>query len=280
VASFETDSILRYEGKTGLFVDAFVPSQSGGLNGPDAGIVFGPDGCLYVPSYWTDEVLRYHGSTGAFIDAFVSSGSSAMKRPRTLVFRSDGLLLVSGEGSNGIFRYDRLGNPVDKFITWMKPTGFAISPLDGNVYATSSQFNAVQYFDGSTGKKIDTLVKSGTGGLKAAVYLAFHPDPYLKLSRPDPGVAGEKNSLVVSNATPKGTVLLCIGTQGGSLKVGGVPHGYLGIKDPHLFLFQADGSGSLTLSARVGGDLAAKILYFQVLDPQSNRISNLVIHTF
>ena len=45
----------------GDFVDAF--ASGGGLNGP-IGLVFGPDGDLYVSSLRTDEVVRYDGSTG------------------------------------------------------------------------------------------------------------------------------------------------------------------------------------------------------------------------
>ena len=64
-------SVLRYDGQTGAFIDAFVPSAaSGGLDIP-IGLVFGPDGNLYVSSYGTDQVLRYDGRTGAFLDAFV-----------------------------------------------------------------------------------------------------------------------------------------------------------------------------------------------------------------
>src|ERR1051326_4793481 len=49
------DSILRYDGATGAFLDEFVPAgpSSGGLSIP-IGLVFGPDGCLYVSSYGTN----------------------------------------------------------------------------------------------------------------------------------------------------------------------------------------------------------------------------------
>jgi secreted PhoX family phosphatase len=57
----------------GDFIDVFVSSESGGLGSPD-GMLFGPDGNLYVASDSTDEVLRYDGVTGAFIDVFVSGG--------------------------------------------------------------------------------------------------------------------------------------------------------------------------------------------------------------
>ena len=88
------DGVLRYDEKTGAFIDAFVPRGSGGLDIP-LGVVFGPDSNLYVASAGTDSVLRYDGKTGAFIDAFVSRGSGGLDLPRGVVFGPDGNLYVS-----------------------------------------------------------------------------------------------------------------------------------------------------------------------------------------
>ena len=54
VSSALSASILRYDGSNGAFVDAFVASESGGLDKP-VGLVFGPDGqvpasCPFQPS--------------------------------------------------------------------------------------------------------------------------------------------------------------------------------------------------------------------------------------
>ena len=76
--------VLRFDGTTGAFIDAFVPAMSGGLDGP-FGLVFGPDGNLYVSSSSTNEVLRYNDTTGAFIDVFASGGG--LENPSFLVFR-------------------------------------------------------------------------------------------------------------------------------------------------------------------------------------------------
>src|SRR5207248_2345910 len=73
VSSQATNSVPRYDGKTGLYIDDFVPAGSGGLNGP-RGIVFGPDGNLYVGSSNTGQVLRYHGATGEFMGIFADGG--------------------------------------------------------------------------------------------------------------------------------------------------------------------------------------------------------------
>src|SRR5437868_3680468 len=49
VTSFSSNAVLRYDGVTGNFVDAFVPPGSGGLVQPN-GLRYGPDGNLYVSS--------------------------------------------------------------------------------------------------------------------------------------------------------------------------------------------------------------------------------------
>jgi DNA-binding beta-propeller fold protein YncE len=49
VNSQDNNSVLRYDGTTGAFIDAFIRSGSGGLSTP-RGLVFGPDGNLYINS--------------------------------------------------------------------------------------------------------------------------------------------------------------------------------------------------------------------------------------
>jgi len=72
--------ILRYNGQTGAFIDAFVPSQSGGLERP-YDFTFGPDGNLYVTHSPSEgAIYRYNGTTGAFMDAFVPIRTAAWSR--------------------------------------------------------------------------------------------------------------------------------------------------------------------------------------------------------
>src|SRR5258706_12064842 len=49
VSSFATHSVLRYDETSGAFVDAFIPTKSGGLRQP-LGLVVGRDGNIYVSS--------------------------------------------------------------------------------------------------------------------------------------------------------------------------------------------------------------------------------------
>ncbi len=116
VGSGSSNEVLRYNGATGAFIDAFVTQMSGGLALPE-GLVFGPDGNLYVSSEFTNEVLRYNGATGAFIDAFVTAMSGGLNFPIGLVFGLDGNLYVSS-GTDEILRYDgTTGIFIDAFVT-------------------------------------------------------------------------------------------------------------------------------------------------------------------
>ncbi|MDK2743108.1 MAG: hypothetical protein NDI90_09345 [Nitrospira sp. BO4] len=66
VLSGATLDVLRYNGRTGVFLGTFIP---GGNTGD---MVFGPDHNLYILNFFGGSVLRYNGKTGAFINSFVS----------------------------------------------------------------------------------------------------------------------------------------------------------------------------------------------------------------
>lgn len=70
VASYNTDSILRFDDQTGAFIDTFAAGSE--LNLVEF-MTVGPDGNLYVSSPLTDSILRYDGQTGAFIDTFADN---------------------------------------------------------------------------------------------------------------------------------------------------------------------------------------------------------------
>jgi DNA-binding beta-propeller fold protein YncE len=131
VNSTVTDAILRYDGRTGTFLDVFVPSGSGGLEAP-SGLVFGPDGHLYVTGFNFSEILRYDGRTGAFLDAFVPSGSGGLSFPAGLVFGPDGHLYVSSHN---------------------------------NALVQRSSVSEILRYDGQTGAFLGAFVPRGSGGL-------------------------------------------------------------------------------------------------------------------
>jgi DNA-binding beta-propeller fold protein YncE len=88
VSGGNTDSVLEYDGSSRAFDTTFVPAGSGGLQDP-VGLVFGPNGNLFVRSEGKNRVLKYNGSTGALDTAFVPAGSGGLSGPTFLTFTSD-----------------------------------------------------------------------------------------------------------------------------------------------------------------------------------------------
>jgi streptogramin lyase len=117
-------SVQRFNATTGAFVDFFVPANTllnGGLETPE-GLVFGPDGNLYVTTGGGGGggVLRYNGTTGAFIDAFVPPGNVRLTSARDVAFGPDGNLYVSNFAFPGnILRYN---GTTGAFINTFVPT--------------------------------------------------------------------------------------------------------------------------------------------------------------
>ncbi|MCB9767126.1 MAG: hypothetical protein H6752_02945 [Candidatus Omnitrophica bacterium] len=68
-SSLSADSVLRYDGTTGDFIDEFVSSGSRGLDDTQD-LTFGPDGNLYVSSGETDEVLKVQWPDGSIHGGF------------------------------------------------------------------------------------------------------------------------------------------------------------------------------------------------------------------
>src|SRR5215472_1354379 len=99
------NGVLEYNGTTGAFVTAFVGAGSGGLNNP-SGLVFGPNGNLFVTSVGTGQVLEYNGTTGAFVTAFVGAGSGGLNNPSGLVFGPNGNLFVTSVGTAQVLEYN------------------------------------------------------------------------------------------------------------------------------------------------------------------------------
>ena len=199
VADFNRDSVRRYDGVTGAFVDTFVPKHRGGMNQP-WGVLFGPhDHNLYVS---TGEfagpgqlkgVLRYDGDTGAFIDNFAVGGNLAS--PRGIIFGPDGNLYVADRKFIGqdwqlegrVARFDgTTGAYLGDFVPLGSgglsvPTQLVFGPsvedsgrLD--LYVVSTGTDSVLRYDGTTGAFLGEFVASGSGGLQGPVTMTFGPD--------------------------------------------------------------------------------------------------------
>jgi len=149
--------ILRYDGTTGAFVSVFVPQGNGGLHTP-LGLVFGPDGNLYVAdgAYFggTPAVLRFQGPSGltpgAFIDAFVPTGRGGLLQPFGVLFGPD----RNGDGRQ------------DLYVT-------SSDVNEGSFQTSFPQTSSVKVYDGVTGAYLSDFVPTGRGGLNEPLLMTF-----------------------------------------------------------------------------------------------------------
>jgi len=176
VSSFDSDAILRYDGSTGAFIDLFVPSGTGGLNGPDAGMVFGPDGALYVPGYYSNSIHRFDGRSGAPLGDFTPT--DMLDAPRTVVFAGD-RLYIANEGSDEVLRFDAAtGDFVDVFVEagaggLDAPGGMVFDP-EGVLHVASVNDDTVLRFD-ADGAPLPTLVDAAAAGIDGPTHITLAP---------------------------------------------------------------------------------------------------------
>lgn len=186
--------ILRFDGRTGAFIDRFVTDnpntpnidETGGLLRP-YGLVFGPDGKLYVSSFLTDQILRYDGTTGQFIDVFARGNQQpgGLNGPNGLIFGPDGFLYVTTQGSvarNGeadfsaglpsqVLRYDIKTGESRVFASpeaapngngFVSLLGLAFNSNDGLLYV-SDFANDIRKYNVQSGELLGVISTNYTG---------------------------------------------------------------------------------------------------------------------
>jgi len=186
VASYNTDSILRYDGQTGAFIGTFATGSE--LNEVEY-MTLGPDGNLYVSSFWTDSILRYDGQTGALIDTFADN---QMPNAQGLTFGSDGdLYALTGLtiGGSKLQHYDGQTGMLIETLLWAPGLhGLAASDLtfapDGNLYLVG---NGIKRFDFQTGN-LDLITTGVIGshvtlGLDDLLYISRSENPDDRIDR-------------------------------------------------------------------------------------------------
>jgi hypothetical protein len=111
--------------------------------------------------------------------------------------------------------------------------------------------------------------------------IEIHPSA-LFLFDPDPGEAGQNNTLNVNGATPGGRVYFVVGVRPGSVPV---PAGCTGetvdIANPILIGFDdADELGNASLTVFVPPGASGRTIYMQVVEIENCKTSNRVDYTF
>jgi DNA-binding beta-propeller fold protein YncE len=228
-ADLLSNTVLRYNGQTGASVGQFVTPGSGGLSAP-WGVVFGPDGNLYVSSGLNDRVLRYDGQTGQFVNTFVAAGSGGLDFPTGLAFGPNDNHLYAANGfaaNSSVRRYNgQTGAFINVFATGgigslLRPGGVVFGP-DGNLYVVSRDSHVVFRYNGSTGASLGVFTSGG--GLNDPVGLSFGPDG---------------NLYVASRVTDN---VLRFNGQTGAFIDNFVPEASGGLQEPHGLVFGPDGN--------------------------------------
>ena len=179
------NSVLRFNGTTGAFLNVFVPLSTsvGGLS-PTRNYIFdlafGPDGNLYVTS--GNGILQYNGTTGAFMSVFVPTGAGGFNEAYGFAFGPDGKLYVAN-GDGSVLRFSgSTGAFQDVFVpaaqSFNTVFGLTFGP-DGALYLSSdtnpngSTNNSILRYNGSTGVYMNVFASLPS----LANFLAFGPLP-------------------------------------------------------------------------------------------------------
>lgn len=164
VGGFGSDSVHRFDGVTGAFVDVFADA-SDGLDGPDAGMVFDAAGNLYVPCFEGNNIVVFDVSGTA-----VRTISEGLKRPRTIHVRDDGELWVTAWGAGKVMRFAADGSPLPDLASTSAPSGLLV---DGDTaYVTTDQTSKVFAIDVATGA-VNELFDGRKLGIDGATFLAW-----------------------------------------------------------------------------------------------------------
>ncbi len=177
VTSGGTNSIIRYDGISGAFISAFVPTGGGGLSGPQSVTFGGPHNNAFVASGANGRFIEYDGGSGAFVRNM--QNGDVVGQPYGCAIGPDGNLYGTGAYGNAVHKWDTTtGNYVGTF-TVPGAGGLAISrnllfASDGFLYVGSNGTHTVKKYDATTGSYISEAAVGG--GLSGPDGLALGAD--------------------------------------------------------------------------------------------------------
>lgn len=202
----DSDSTVKRFSDSGNFIDTFVSSGSGGLNGP-MGILFEKNGQLLVSNQHvgTDElgdILRYNGKTGVFETSLVNyTHTIAPYAPHGIILKDSKLYVadlgdVERPGNVSVYKEQNgkfLGNLTQNVIQDIHyhPRGIVFGP-DGNLYVSVRNLTAPPVVDiggyvlrfNPDGRFKDVFISDtgGVGKLNRPEGLVFGPDRNLYIT--------------------------------------------------------------------------------------------------
>ncbi len=190
--SYPETGVKGFQGSTGLpyGVDGTGNFATGGGLYFPRGLVFGPDGNLYVSSEGTDNVLKYNGSTGVFLSEFIAAGAGGLTVPKGLAFAGGKLYVAgsdSGSGITDVLRFDATtGVFVDKLSDYLPPLVSYEAPWDitpgpgGDIYFTANgnviRFNPTTHalIEFVTGANVSSPPRGLTFGPDGNLYVSMY----------------------------------------------------------------------------------------------------------
>lgn len=239
VSSFRTNQILRFDGKTGAFIDIFASDNNGGLgsldglNGPN-GLLFGPDGSLYVTTQgsannaagdltfpFASQVLRYNPeqvlgkAPTTTPTVFIDQPALLPENPGFisllgLAFAPDFASLYVSDFAGGIRQYDSAGNLLGVLSTNYTGTTPASNFVGGLTFGADTDNLFAVGFDFTNNNLGSVLTFPGAQGSSTAFTGSLFTDTLLL--RPI-GVAAVPAAAIPEPATIAG-VLLAAGGLG------------------------------------------------------------------
>lgn len=171
-----TDSVKRYDWRTGRYLGDFVSPGAGGLDYPTA-IGFGPDGHLYVGSGPNSEILRFDGQTGAFIDRFIDS-AHFRGGPSDMRF-CDGRLYVSqwnnqSPFNGGVLVFDAAtGTFIDELVDDVSRSNALVFDASGTLFVSEFATSQVHEYD-DDGTRVRSI--GGPADVSGAMDVEFDAD--------------------------------------------------------------------------------------------------------
>jgi DNA-binding beta-propeller fold protein YncE len=147
VSSRNTNSVKKFNGITGDYIDDFVSQNSAGLSLPQD-IRTGPDGNILVSGRGNTSILMYDRVTGDFIDSFTRGYT--LDNPTKITFGPDGNLYVSqwGMTKTKVVRFNgTTGQFIDEFTPSLNLALGHTWDADSNLYVACYGSKDVRKFD-------------------------------------------------------------------------------------------------------------------------------------
>lgn len=272
VASYDNNSILRYNESTGAFVDQIDPKNLANENEPVA-VLFGPNHNLFLSDRQFEnshqDVLQYDGTTGAFLNVFASQNLTS---PRGILFGPDGDLYVANSDLSvnpAVGSIERFDGKTGGFLNYFVPPGsggishcvFMVFGPDGNLYVSQAHTGSIlRYYgpnsatpgapDPAPGQSGAFYVPDGGDGLNAVQGITFGPDGNIYIAK-------MLSAPITKGDQPPGSVLKIEGPSGpnpGALLGTFIAGGYGGLGNPEAVLFGPNGDMYVSSYVAHSGD--------------------------